>query len=292
VTDASPGGAPAWPAQEPPPEKKPGKQYWKRAVPGAGAVFLLDQLAKAGELNRMRSLADGLSDQGIVIDWNNPAEVQALADYSNDLGGTSFLRRNFYPPMPEAEARAKLKEALEKAKPKVEEKTDAPPKPHTRTKGNVSVKEKKDPDRPCKTGRYGSLKCDPDEQAHHIVPDYTLRYGNRDEGIAGQKRIPGMPSFRDGPAICLSGYSKNHGDEHGIAHLSDGPIAGLGGTSGVAPISDITDEAVKGAIQARPKCRNEIIAEVKKQPSLGSSIMGRTTIKPPGDWPPGSGNIP
>jgi Domain of unknown function (DUF4150) len=145
---------------------------------------------------------------------------------------------------------------------------------------------------PCKTGRYGSLKCGAGEQAHHIVPDYTLRYGTRAEGISGTKRIPGLPSFRDGPAICLVGHAASAGDEHGIAHKADADVAAMGGARGTAPIAKITARSVRAAIAARPECELEIIAATAAQPSLLGDTLGRTTIQPPGDWPPGSGSTP
>ena len=114
---------------------------------------------------------------------------------------------------------------------------DAPAVGRTDATVNVSGKEKKERD--CRTGRYASLICEPGEQAHHIVADYTLRYGNRQEGIAVQKRVPGLPSFNDGPAICLLGYAKTAGDEHSIAHEADAEIALEGGSKGTLPINRI-----------------------------------------------------
>jgi hypothetical protein len=148
-----------------------------------------------------------------------------------------------------------------------------------------------DPKRACKTGRYGSLKCDGGEQAHHIVPDYTLRYGTRGEGMSGQKRIPGLPSFNDGPAVCLQGYAAVDGDEHSIGHSADAAIAGLG-SGGVAPISEITAASLNGAAIARPECRIQMALELMKQPSLFGSTPARTTLAPPHSWPPGSGLRP
>ena len=151
---------------------------------------------------------------------------------------------------------------------------------------NVSSTEKDNEKRPCRTGRYGSLVCDPGEQAHHIVADYTLRYGNRAEGVAGVNRIPGLPSFNDGPAICLQGYAKTAGDEHNIAHEADAAIAALGGATGTAPINQITLISVASATKARPKCAAEIANAVAQRPSLLGNTAARTTIQLPGKWPP------
>lgn len=163
------------------------------------------------------------------------------------------------------------------------------------TPDNVRVtgEKEKDKKRPCRTGPYSALKnaCSPGEQAHHIVPDYTLRYGSRPEGVAGQKRIPGLPAFNDGPSICLKGYAKSAGDEHGIAHTADAQVAALGqggNPIGTAPINKITEISVRAAIKARPECAKEIMAAVAQQPSLLGSTLARTTTQPPGAWPPGS----
>ena len=153
------------------------------------------------------------------------------------------------------------------------------------------VTRKGDPNRKCKTGRYGSLKCPSGEQAHHIVPDYALRYGTRDEGVQGKKRIPGLPSFRDGPAICLQGYKATAGDEHSIAHSADVAIATLG-ANGQAPIREITAASLVGIQKARPECYIQAVAEVAVQPSLIGLTPARTTIAPPGVWPPSSKPTP
>lgn len=155
------------------------------------------------------------------------------------------------------------------------------------TRDNVRITEKEKPrDRECNVGRYGSLKCPAGEQAHHIVADYTLRYGNRNEGVAGLKRIPGLPSFNNGPAICLKGYAKTAGDEHNIAHQADEDIARLGSPSGTAPIGEITKISIEHTRNARPECQKEIVKAVVAQPSLLGSTLARTTISPPEKWPP------
>lgn len=137
--------------------------------------------------------------------------------------------------------------------------------------------------RPCRVARYGSLLCPAGEQGHHIVADYTLRCGNRSEGVAGRNRIPGLPAFRDGPAICLQGYARTVGDEHNIAHASDAGIEalGAGGTPpGTAPIFAISGIAIAGATTARPDCAAEILQGVAQEPSLLGPTPARTTIAP------------
>jgi hypothetical protein len=151
------------------------------------------------------------------------------------------------------------------------------------------VKEDDQKKRPCNVGRFGSLEgtCPAGEQAHHIVADYTLRYGSRAEGIAGIKRILGLPSFRDGPAICLQGHARSAGDEHNIAHEADAEIAALGlagSPKGTASISKISVISIAGATTARPDCAAAITGGVAQQPSLLGATLALTTITPPGKW--------
>jgi hypothetical protein len=164
--------------------------------------------------------------------------------------------------------------------------SDTAPSEKEKDKKEEEDKKKK---RPCITGPYGSITCPPGEQAHHIVPDYTLRYGNRAEGVRGQKRIPGLPLFNDGPSICLSGHAKVAGDEHSIAHQADLAIAAVGAANqprGAAQMGKITGISVFYAMQARRDCVVEIAAALAAQPSLFGDTLGRTTLMPPEKWPP------
>ncbi|MCF1496512.1 hypothetical protein FS834_29510, partial [Agrobacterium vitis] len=144
----------------------------------------------------------------------------------------------------------------------------------------------------CVTGAYDDIKnvcgveCGSDYQAHHIVPDYTLRYGNRAEAEKGQKRIPGLPTFGQGPAICLKGYKADAGSEHGLAHQADEEVAKLGsgwstpqGTADMESIRRISRDAAVSATEG--ECEREIDTALNAQPSLRSNILGRTTIMPP-----------
>ncbi|WP_431261551.1 hypothetical protein ACQ86G_23850 [Roseateles chitinivorans] len=81
----------------------------------------------------------------------------------------------------------------------------------------------------CGVKPFKDQTCPTGQQAHHIVPDYALRYGNRADGAKGINRIPGMPSLDDGPSICLTGGSKVKNSEHNKAHEGTDPqIADLG----------------------------------------------------------------
>ena len=73
------------------------------------------------------------------------------------------------------------------------------------------------------------VECGSTSQAHHIVPDYLLRYGTRPQ--PNDTRIPPPegsakpPDLKNGPAICLDGGASTRGSEHNTAHLGDRDIA-------------------------------------------------------------------
>lgn len=143
-------------------------------------------------------------------------------------------------------------------------------------------------DSDCIVGRYDDIKddCPEGHQAHHIVPDYTARTGTRVEGIAGLNRIPGLPSFGDGPSICLEGNARVQGTQHNIAHQCDGLIAALGqrtdnGPLGTAPASEVVPVAMQAAVNARPECEQQIRDEVERRyGDVDPSQSMRTTQQP------------
>ena len=146
----------------------------------------------------------------------------------------------------------------------------------------------------CIVGSYDAIKgiCGPlcGQQAHHIVPDYALRYGNRAEGMVGVNRIPGMPSFGSGAAICLEGNAGDPTTEHGEAHGADAQISALGAGSsyypaGTAPIGAIkirAEDQVK-AIKDDGACMAEIDKAVDASfAGVNNNTLGRTTAD---NWP-------
>jgi hypothetical protein len=102
-------------------------------------------------------------------------------------------------------------------------------------------------------------------QAHHIVPDWTLRVGNRADGGS---RIPNMPSLNDGMAICVMGQARVEGDEHNEAHFADGAIEQLGlastppYTATVAQVVAVSSTAMKAV---RPDCAAQIDGAIAAQ---------------------------
>jgi len=151
------------------------------------------------------------------------------------------------------------------------------------TGNNVRVLGKED----CNIKPYSKQKCPKGQQAHHIVPDYTLRYGTRKDK---NSRIPGMPSLNDGPTICLEGNAKTNGTEHSRAHAGTDPGIDAAGKRadnsppGTAPIEEILQISIEGVAKVKPHCTDEVKKSVndafKGVKGLGS------TIQAPGSWPP------
>jgi hypothetical protein len=139
----------------------------------------------------------------------------------------------------------------------------------------------------CIVGTYDEIKdkCPKGSQAHHIVPDYCARTGNRAQGVAGENRIPGMPSFGDGPSICLKGQARVTGSEHNIAHQCDKKLAKVGQSgnpAGTAPASKVVETTTDAAIKARPDCAKQIREIVDKQyGDVDPNQSMRTTQQPP-----------
>lgn len=142
-------------------------------------------------------------------------------------------------------------------------------------------------DKDCIVGPYNEIKnkC-PGSQAHHIVPDYTLRYGTRMEAIRNQKRIPNMPSFGDGPAICLEGHAAIEGTEHNRAHQVDHVISELGryqqviypeAPSETAPVGKIVTASALSVAAVKPECASEIATSVARAfPPSTHGQLGRS----------------
>ena len=124
---------------------------------------------------------------------------------------------------------------------------------------------------PCIVGSYSAIKskCPEGQEAHHIIADKFARTGNRSAGMAGKGRIPGMPSFGGGPAICLTGNAGIDGTEHHEAQKGDAAVVELGklldnGPANTAPVKDVVPVAMQSAINARPDCKAQIEQEVRK----------------------------
>lgn len=133
----------------------------------------------------------------------------------------------------------------------------------------------------CGIKPYKDQKCPSGQHAHHIVPDYALRYGNRKDS---ESRIPGMPSLKDGPSICLSGSGQSGESDHGKAHRGTDPrIEAAGrrtdnGPPGTALIGEILDISVEEVSKLRPHCGEQIKNKVDEAfKDVDRQKYGRTT---------------
>lgn len=137
----------------------------------------------------------------------------------------------------------------------------------------------------CGIKPYKNQKCPTGQQAHHIVPDYALRYGTRGDG---GKRIPGMPSLEDGPSICVSGNARSPGSDHNAAHkgtdtrISDAGKKTTNGVEGNATMGEILDISIEEMSKVKPHCADEIKTKtVEAFKDVDRSKYGRTTQQPP-----------
>ncbi|MGV1951060.1 DUF4150 domain-containing protein [Agrobacterium vitis] len=135
---------------------------------------------------------------------------------------------------------------------------------------NVRIEQEKEKQR-CRVDTYRKMEpiCRAiGMQAHHIVPDWTLRWGTRDEAITGQKRIDTMPGYWKGQSICVLGNARNSGTEHNEAHFADGAIETLGEHSNplyTASLEDVKREAIIAMAAVRPHCAKQIIDAVNSE---------------------------
>lgn len=136
--------------------------------------------------------------------------------------------------------------------------------------GNLRVTGAPPPQLPCRVGTYRQLAgtCGPGREAHHIIPDYAKRYGTRKQGIRGENRIPGLPAYWEGMAICLTGNARSRTGQHGIAHRATDPMIAARGASPNATVPGTTtfgEAALAGAagvIAARPECATVVVGAV------------------------------
>jgi hypothetical protein len=127
----------------------------------------------------------------------------------------------------------------------------------------VTRDEKEEEPDPCEVGPYREMqrKCSQrGGQAHHIVPDFTLRAGPRpDLSALDPTRLPNAPTLAQGMAICLTGHAKTQGGEHFAAHsLTDNAIKKAGAQNralpGTADWLSIRQASLDGIEAAKPDC--------------------------------------
>lgn len=178
----------------------------------------------------------------------------------------------------EAAAKAEQK-AAEKAEQKAEQKAA---EEKAEQGGSSKGKEKDKDDGPCRIGRYWALKCPAGSQAHHIVPDYTLRYGRRRESLKRIKTKPSLPTLEMGMSICLN-TKKTGGqfidNEHKEAHKADAGIRNLGMLSkvpGTIKLSTVKESSILAVSTVKPECALQIAAAVELE---FAGIDGDTLVR-------------
>ena len=110
-------------------------------------------------------------------------------------------------------------------------------------------------------------------QAHHIVPDFTLRAGPRpDLSALDPTRLPNAPTLAQGMAICLTGHARatDRSGEHYAAHrVTDLAIdeAGIENTAlpGTATWERVREAALDGIEAAKEECLPAATAAIDAQ---------------------------
>ncbi|WP_142085554.1 hypothetical protein [Roseinatronobacter monicus] len=241
------------------------------------------QWLSTGQLNWATSVAESLGLSGLALQ-------QGMAQMQRHLGDALGLEQSRQIaegllqqqlefqglPSPEAQAEAKrqLDELLARPKPEPEKKPGPPGPPVVPGPGPQITERKKDD--PCEVGPYSrmSRKCAArGGQAHHIVPDFTLRAGPRPALSAlDPTRLPNAPTLAQGMAICLTGHARatDRTGEHYAAHrVTDLAIAeaGLANTAlpGTATWEDVRKASLAGIKAAKRDCLPAATAAIDAQ---------------------------
>jgi hypothetical protein len=239
--------APA-PAPRPPGQViRPDIPQWRRPPPTSLPSPTIG--ARLGRLGRFGGRVLGLA--GALL-WPSPLADGTLPNWYHDLQSPDPFRRRT---AEEAQRRFEGEPAL---RPQLEEwfRDETFDRPHVTPTEEPAERPATTPRTICR--QYGM-------QAHHIVPDWTLRVGNRADGGS---RIPNMPSLNDGMAICVMGQARVEGDEHNEAHFADGAIEQLGlastppYTATVAQVVAVSSTAMKAV---RPDCAAQIDGAIAAQ---------------------------
>ena len=141
----------------------------------------------------------------------------------------------------------------------------------------------------CLVGPYNEINKECNKaggEAHHIVPDMTLRTGRRKEALKNKNRIKpkkGKPtSLKKGIAICITddahkGLHKELNDELKKLGANNNP-------PGQAPMNEITKaslDSIKNIESIDSACKKEAEIKVKKDMRKYGNAPGRTTTSLP-----------
>ncbi|WP_157212055.1 hypothetical protein, partial [Sinorhizobium sojae] len=135
---------------------------------------------------------------------------------------------------------------------------------------------------PCLVGPYSEIAPICPGQAHHIVPDMALRYGTREEGAAGQKRIPNAPSLGRGMTVCLS--QSMHSGLHSSLNSTLAALGAMQTPAGTAPmirILNASTASIDSVIGLSKECKERAKAAARLQMMPLAAQPGRTTVSLP-----------
>lgn len=274
------------------------KGTFGRPIPGAGlagaALALGEMQSQYYFGSRLWRLHNDLESRGITIDVENQSELQALSNYSENLGGTSFVTRTFFPPMTEEHAVLQLQSELAEAR-KVRARTandiiTTSPKLENSIANNVRVDTTNKDEWPCVVGPYKYVDSICPGETHHIIPDMVYRLGtapaSEAEKNSTDNRIPNSPTYNQGQAICLS--PGMHRTDDDAIHKSINPALKTLGQgyqpTGTAPLGEIRNKthlAIDQVSELPTKCKDMAKQAADEQVAGKRHQPGRTTMMPP-----------
>ncbi|WP_421357943.1 DUF4150 domain-containing protein [Agrobacterium rosae] len=228
------------------------------------------KLAKVGKLARLGVWARRLSVVGILSEIFIPDNDMNLSDVVPQDDFEQKIKDLFKEGVDSGHDSQEMRDwameqiRLHKQRKREEEERKSLPLPRTKPV-RISRDEYR---KKCEIDRYGRMRniCRLyGMEAHHIVPDWTLRYGARADAT---KRIKNLPSLNDGMSICVIGNAAMQDTEHNEAHLGDSAIEGIGRRSnppGTALLSQVLTISTKAMVAARPDCAKEIVTKASGQ---------------------------
>jgi Domain of unknown function (DUF4150) len=261
---------------------RPDFPQWQRKPPPAPGIGRLGAFGRLlGRLSLPLALLwpEPLAD-GTLPGWNHETPQDDYEEWLKEEAERQYREAPSERPRIEEEYREQLKRHRAERAPAPSEEEDPAPAPVPNT--DPSRITPRNREFKCLVGPYSEIRPICPGEAHHLVPDYTLRHGTRAEGIAGLNRNPNAPSFAGGMTICLlpAEHTGVHGPlNQGIASLGYHPSP----VPGTAPMYEILDEVEKSInrIPIPEDCKARALAAARAQLMPILAQPGRTTITLP-----------
>ncbi|WP_372574332.1 DUF4150 domain-containing protein [Ruegeria jejuensis] len=270
---------------------------WKWGLKGLGPFALLFTGYELGEAENQRAFDDPegyMAREARMFGGVESFDAGQLEIHERAVErlrqGTpqGFVRDDYYREMQRYRQQRELDQLLRGPKPEPEPELEEDPLPVPPPGTGARITQRQRYRKKCEVDRYGRMSkiCGQyGMQAHHIVPDYTLRYGTRKEGEEGINRIPNMPSLDDGMSICVVGNAATEETEHNRAHFADAAIAELGlgaDPPHTARLADVVRESRRAMVAVRPDCAAQIVRALAQQygPRNPDQLL-RTKNRPP-----------